>query len=140
MKVTVKMGLKTVFFYIYFISTISLTKWQLQPDIGRGQWRRHGGGGGGREGQLPPPPYDFEGGKGEERKRRKGRRKKRRGKEKKKKKKGKKERKKENKQTKNPVMAFCVQDNVVFIHEFSKILPIGWIPARSLRSLALTHC
>ena len=36
-------------------------------------------------------------------------------------------------------MAFCVQDNAIFIHEFSKILPIGWVPAHSLRSLALTH-
>ena len=85
------------------------------------QWRRHGGGGAG--GQLPP--YDFEGKKGEEGKRRKGRGKKEKGGEKKKKEKGKKERKKrkEKKKKKNLVMAFCVQDNAVFIHKFSKILP-----------------
>ena len=98
------------------------------------QWRRHWGGRGGN-----CPPYDFEGKKGEEGKRRKGRkkkRKKRRGKEK-----NREERKKENqKKKKKPVIAFCVQDNDVFIHKFSKIFPIGWVPARSLRSLALTHC
>ena len=89
------------------------------------QWRRHGGGGPPmilkekrRRGELEE--------KGEEKKKGGG---------KKKKKKGKKERKKTtNKQTKNPVMAFCVQDNAVFIHEFSKILPIGWVP-RSVASL-----
>ena len=72
-------------------------------------------------------------------KRRRGEKKKREKKKKEKREERKKERKQENKQTKNPVMAFCVQDNAVFIHEFSKILPIGWVPARSLRSLALTH-
>ena len=92
-----------------------------------------------RGGQLPP--YDFEGEKRKRREKKKREKKKReKGGEKKKKKEKREERKKENKQTKIPVMAFCVQDNVVFIHESSKILPIGWVPARSLRSLALTHC
>ena len=92
------------------------------------QWRRHGGGGN-------CPPYDFEGGKGEEGKRRKGRGKKKKGGEKKKKEK-REERKKENKQT-NKKPGYGI---LRFIHKFSKILPIGWVPARSLRSLALTHC
>ena len=52
------------------------------------QWRRHGGGG-----QLPPP-YDFEGKKGEEGKRKKGRRKKKKEKGREKKKKEKREERK----------------------------------------------
>ena len=98
-------------------------------------------GGGGAGGAVCPPPYDFEGEKGKEGKRRKGRKKKRkgRGKEEKKKKKGKKERKKTNKQ-KTRLWHFACKITSFFIHKSSKILPIGWVPARSLRSLALTHC
>ena len=99
------------------------------------------GGGGGRGAIAPPPPYDFEGEKGEEGKRRKGRRKKerkRRGKEKKRKK----GRKKTNKQkNKKPGYGILRGKITPFSYtNFSKILPIGWVPARSLRSLALTHC